>query len=69
MMFFPFEKIPVFIWGILLAFIMSFLAFYENLFAEQQAVDVGLAILGISAAVFDIRKRIFSYRTGTSAKT
>ena len=69
MMFLPLEKLPIFVWGIILVFIMGFLALQEDLFSSQQAIDVGVAMLGIGAVVFDLRKRLFPSTIDTPAKT
>lgn len=55
--FFPLEKIPIFIWGLILAMLGGFLAFQEDLLTKGQVVDVGMAAVGVAAFVYDVRRR------------
>ena len=66
MMLLPWEKIPIFIWGPILATIMIFLSLKADPFTQEQAAFVGFAVLGVAAFIFDTRKRYFSSKARDS---
>lgn len=63
--FLPLEKIPIFIWGLILLAIGGFLFFQEDYFSWGQAKSGFIALAGICAIIYDIRKRYL--KAGTEA--
>lgn len=58
----PIERIPIFVWGILLMGIGGFLAWQEVLFSWDQAKMSLVFFAGASAFVYDVKKRISAGR-------
>jgi hypothetical protein len=58
----PWEKIPIFIWGLILAAIMAFLALKADPFTQQQAVFTVFAMLGVAALSSTQGKDFFAPR-------
>jgi uncharacterized membrane protein YccC len=53
----PLEKIPLFVWGLLLAAIGGFLAFVESPFTWPQARGLALLAIGVVVTAYGLRKR------------
>lgn len=55
----PIEKIPIFIWGLLLMAIGIVLSLDNEFFSLAQLEDAAMILLGAIAVVYDVRKRFF----------
>lgn len=55
--FLPLEKIPLFIWSLLLIILGGFLLFHEDPFSWGQAKALLVVLAGVCAFVYDLRKR------------
>ncbi len=64
----PLEKIPIFVWGLLLILLGGFLLVHEDRFTWGQGRALLLLVLGILALIYDVRKRLVSKPTGDGAK-
>jgi uncharacterized membrane protein YccC len=53
----PLEKVPVFIWGLLLSLIGGFLVVHEDPLTWAQGKALLLLVVGICAFIYDIRNR------------
>ncbi len=53
----PLEKMPIFIWGLLLIIIGGFLLFHEKLLSWEQGKAFLIVIAGVGACIYDLRKR------------
>jgi len=53
----PLEKIPVFVWGLILVAVGGFLALNAPVFSWEQAKATGLLLLGLAAVAYDVVKR------------
>lgn len=53
----PLEKIPVFIWGAVLAIVGVVLAFQAEPFSWAQVKAVSLIALGFAAVIYDVANR------------
>lgn len=54
----PLEKIPLFIWAIILFVVGLFLAIHESFMTNGQLIDIGMVVAGAGAFFYDINKRI-----------
>ena len=54
----PLEKIPLFIWAIILFVVGLFLAIHESFMTNGQLIDIGMVVVGAGAFFYDINKRI-----------
>jgi len=55
--FLPLEKIPIFIWGLLLIVLGGFLLFNENTLSWGQAKALIVVIAGVCGLIYDLKKR------------
>jgi uncharacterized membrane protein len=55
--FLPLEKIPIFVWGLVLLVVAIFLALHEDPFSQGQVVNAGVAVVGGAAFIYDVKKR------------
>ena len=52
--FLPVEKIPIFMWGLILAVIGGFLAIHEEFLTKAQITDFGMVVVGVAAFFYDV---------------
>ncbi len=55
----PLEKVPVFIWGIILITVSAFLFFHADN-SRNQLIAILMAAFGIFALIYDLKKRFFA---------
>ena len=55
--FLPLEKIPIFVWGLVLFVVAIFLILHEEPFSQGQVVNAGMAVVGGAAFIYDVKKR------------
>ncbi len=56
--FLPLERIPIFIWALMVFAIGAFLAIHDDFQASGYLLDVGLIVIGGVTFFYDVRKRI-----------
>jgi len=61
--FLPIEKLPLFIWGAILAGLGGFLALQEAWLSWPQLRAAGLLVVGIGVVAYDVSKRLQSSKT------
>jgi membrane-bound ClpP family serine protease len=54
----PLEKIPLFIWALILFVIGLFLAIHESFMTSGQLIDIGMVAVGAGVFFYDVKKRI-----------
>ncbi|MBC3915982.1 hypothetical protein H8L32_00665 [Undibacterium sp. CY18W] len=54
--FLPWEKVPIFVWSIVLIIAGGVLLFNEDFYSWGQAKAICMVIVGICAFVYDIKK-------------
>ncbi len=59
----PLEKIPIFVWSLLLILLGGFLLVHEDRFTWGQGRALLLLVVGILALIYDVRKRLVSKPT------
>ena len=53
----PLEKVPVFIWGLILMLAGGFLMFQDEFLSLAQVKAIAMCTFGAAAIVYDLRKR------------
>jgi hypothetical protein len=53
----PLEKIPIFVWGLILVALGGFLFFQDEAFSWGQVRSSFVAMVGVFAVIYDVRKR------------
>ncbi|MFZ6659146.1 hypothetical protein [Undibacterium sp. TJN19] len=56
--FLPLEKLPIFIWALILISAGGGLLFYEDFYSWGQLRAIFIVIAGVCAFVYDIKKRL-----------
>jgi F0F1-type ATP synthase assembly protein I len=60
----PLEKIPLFIWGLLLALIGGYLLLNDDFTMSTQWKNISMISIGLLASIYDIRKRFTTSQKG-----
>jgi F0F1-type ATP synthase assembly protein I len=60
----PLEKIPLFIWGLLLALIGGYLLLNDDFTVSVQWKNISMIAIGFLASIYDIRKRFIASQKG-----
>jgi F0F1-type ATP synthase assembly protein I len=56
----PLEKIPLFVWGLLLVLIGSYLFLNDEFTVLVQWKNISMVLIGLLASIYDIRKRLIA---------
>jgi len=54
----PLERLPLYVWGAVLFLLGGYLALHEDPFSWPQGRAVLLAVVGVAAVLFDLRRRL-----------
>ena len=58
--FLPLEKLPLFVWALVLMGIGAFLAFHDDRFSWGQFRSISIFLIGFGVLIYDLKKRFFT---------